>query len=106
MPDYKTVTGTHKGAKTETNVRVPVTALGQRYAAPEGRHSQQSHLRAQARAAEGGHASESELHAADRADLQAGLDKKAHQIKNQQEQNNRSTAVKKKPQEPATEAAV
>lgn len=98
MTDFKTIPGTHKGAKSAGPVRVPITTLGQRYAAPEGRHSQQTHLRAQVRAEEGGCANEKELHAFDRGVLQSGIDKKALQKKSQQEQNDRTATLKGKPQ--------
>ncbi len=53
--------------------RVPVTVRGQRYASPEGRHSQQTHRRAEERVVAGGHGSEKEQHASDRAATLAGI---------------------------------
>jgi hypothetical protein len=69
-------------------LRTPVTALGQRYVSPAGRHSQQTHRLGALRASDAGHASEKEQHAHDRtattariaksaADLQANKDQSA-----------------------------
>ena len=53
--------------------RAPMTVKGQKYVAPLGRHSQQTHVRAEARAAAGGHASEREQHDHDRTVVAAGI---------------------------------
>ena len=71
---------------------VPITVAGQRHVAPAGRHSQQTHRRAEERAVEQGHATEREQHDSDRdqvlAKLQKSSDGKLAQQRN--EQNRRS----------------
>src|SRR5690348_6952859 len=63
----------------------PVTKKGQKYVAPAGRHSQQTHRHAEERAAAQGHISEKEQHAHDRSVVKTGLDRRAAQLaKNQQ----------------------
>lgn len=65
--------------------RVPITKKGQRYVAPEGRHSQQTHRRAEERAAVAGHATEKEQHAHDRTAMIQGLaDEAAEKIRHQE----------------------
>jgi hypothetical protein len=65
--------------------RVPITVKGQRYVAPEGRHSQQTHRRAEERAAAGGHGSEKEQHAHDRTAMSAGIaESAAEKIRHQE----------------------
>lgn len=56
-----------------TPERVSMTVKGQRYEAPEGRHSQQTHRLAEARTLAGGHASEKEQTAHDREAMITGL---------------------------------
>jgi hypothetical protein len=53
------------------------TVRGQRYIAPPGRHSQQSHRRAQARAAAQGNATIEEHHAQDRSMVKTELSRLA-----------------------------
>lgn len=53
-------------ARNGVPTRIPVTEKGQKYVAPAGRHSQQTHLRGQEQAAAGGHMTEKEHHAATR----------------------------------------
>lgn len=61
-------------AKPETLLR---TVKGQKYIAPAGRHSQQSHRRAQARADAQGNATIQEQHAHDRSNVKAELSRLA-----------------------------
>jgi len=73
---------------------VPVLKKGQKYVSPEGRHSQQTHRRAEERAAAGGHTTEKEQHAHDRNVVVTEIDRKAQQKANQRAQNARGTAPK------------
>jgi hypothetical protein len=52
-----------------------ILVRGQRHVPPAGRHSQQSHRRAQARAAAEGHATIQEQHAHDRTTVKAEADR-------------------------------
>jgi hypothetical protein len=61
-------------------LRTPVTALGQRYVSPAGRHNQQSHRLGALRASEAGHASEKEQHAHDRTATTAKIAKTASDL--------------------------
>ena len=70
------------------------TVRGQRYVSPEGRHSQQTHRRAEERAAAGGHADEKAQHAHDRAAVEAEIDRIATQKANQKAQNARGATPK------------
>ncbi len=56
---------------------VPMTVAGQRYISPNGRHSQQTHRRAEDRAAAQGHGSEREQQDHDRSVVLAKLQKTA-----------------------------
>src|ERR1700722_12690923 len=69
------------------STRVPVTAIGQRYEAPAGRHSQQSHRLAQLRASDAGHASEKEQHDHDRKTKSEKIAKTAADLKRNKEQS-------------------
>lgn len=65
------------------------TVRGQRHIAPPGRHSKQTHPRAQARAEAQGHTTEKELHAYDRSIIVAANDKRtANQLKQQKNAQN------------------
>ena len=78
-------TTTHTDKKTEvakSRVAAPPQALpkttkGQKHVAPPGRHSQQTHRIAEARAAALGHTTEKEQHAHDRNLVVAEQDKRA-----------------------------
>jgi hypothetical protein len=62
-----------KPPKTQvTDGRAPITELGQKYVAPPGRHSQQTHRLAQERAEAAGN-TEKEQHAHDRAAVTTGI---------------------------------
>ncbi len=67
--------------------RVPVTVKGQRYAAPVGRHSQQTHRRAEQRVAAQGHTSEKEQQVADRAAIIDGIAETAAEKTRHQERS-------------------
>jgi len=69
---------------------VPVLKKGQKYVSPEGRHSQQTHRRAEVRATEGGHTTEKEQHAHDRNAVVTEIERKAQQKANQRAQNARA----------------
>ena len=64
---------------------IPITVKGQRYVAPPGRHSRQTHRRAQERAAAQGHATEKEQHAHDRSLVKTELNKRAEHLAKQQQ---------------------
>ncbi len=67
----------HAKSAATTPSWTPITTRGQKYVAPAGRHSQQTHRLAQDRAAAGGHESEKELHAHDRNLLETELKRRA-----------------------------
>ena len=67
---------------------IPILKRGQRYVSPAGRHSQQTHQRAQDRAALQGHATVKEQHAHDKTVVTAKLDQITER-KRQQEENNK-----------------
>jgi hypothetical protein len=72
------------------------TKRGQKHIAPSGRHSQQTHRRAEARAAAQGHATEKEQHAHDRSIVVGKLGKQAaHQLKQQQDTQDKRSARQK-----------
>jgi hypothetical protein len=72
------------------------TKSGQKHIAPPGRHSQQTHRRADARAAAQGHTTEKEQHAHDRSIVVAEQDKRAaHQQKQQQNNQDKRSASQK-----------
>ena len=98
MTDYKTVTGTHKGARTEREVKAPITALRQKYVSPAGRHSQKTHGDESARGAEAGCTTERELYVVDRDNLRAKLSSKSNQATQQKEQNEKAAIARGKPQ--------
>jgi hypothetical protein len=78
---------------------LPKTTKGQKHVSPPERHSQQTHRRAEARAAAEGHATEQEQHAHDRSLVVARLQKRhGEQQKNQQqnEQNKKSALEQEK----------
>ena len=70
------------------------TTRGQRYVSPEGRHSQQTHRRAEARAAVNGHTTEKEQHAHDRSVVETELNRAAEQKETQRQQTARGGAPK------------
>ena len=73
---------------------VPKTTKGQRYMAPVGRHSQQTHRRALERAAAAGHATEKEQHDHDRSVVLAELNKRTQQqLKQQKREQNQPSAA-------------
>ena len=74
-------------ATPQTPARVPVTVKGQRYAAPEGRHSQQTHRRAEERVTAQGHSSEKEQQAHDREATIAGIAEDAAEKTRHQERS-------------------
>jgi hypothetical protein len=74
----------------------PKTKRGQKHIAPPGRHSQQTHRRAEARAASQGHATEKEQHAHDRSIVVGKLGQQAaHQLKQQQDTQGKRSARQK-----------
>lgn len=73
----------------------PKTVKGQRYVAPAGRHSQQTHRRAQESAAAEGHATEKEQHDHDRSVVQAQLNQHTEQQLSQQREQSERTAARK-----------
>ncbi|MCW3055877.1 MAG: hypothetical protein JWN14_5047 [Chthonomonadales bacterium] len=73
---------------------VPVLKKGQKYVSPEGRHSQQTHRRAEVRATASGHTTEKEQHAHDRNAVETEINRKANQKANQRAQNARGAAPK------------
>lgn len=82
--------------KDNTTQMPSKTVRGQKHISPPERHSQQSHRRAEARAAAQGHATEKEQHAHDRSILVAELEKRtAHQMKQQKDNQNRQNARQK-----------
>lgn len=72
----------------------PKTKKGQKYVPPAGRHSQQTHLRAQARGVAEGHTTEREQHAYDRQAVTAEIERVAQQKLNQRAQSARGAAPK------------
>jgi hypothetical protein len=93
-PDHPDDTGNNAGSVAKANrvilppsapTTIPITKKGQKYVAPTGRHSQQTHRRAEERAAAQGHTSEKEQHAYDRSVVKTELNRRAAQsAKNQQ----------------------
>ena len=75
---------------------VLITVRGQRYVAPAGRHSQQTHRRAAERAAAEGFTTVKELHAHDRSLIVAEISRKAQALIQQKQQS--SGGPKPKPQ--------
>lgn len=73
---------------------VPVLKKGQKYVSPEGRHSQQTHRRAEVRATANGHTTEKEQHDHDRNAVETEINRKADQKANQRAQNARGAAPK------------
>ncbi len=70
------VAGTAEGARTLVVAKPQIEAIilrGQKHVPPSGRHSQQSHRRAQQRASAEGHATIQEHHASDRSTLKAEI---------------------------------
>jgi hypothetical protein len=72
----------------------PILTRGQKYVSPEGRHSKQTHRRAEARGSAAGHANEKEQHAHDRQTVEAEIDRIAQAKSNQRAQNVRGAAAK------------
>ena len=91
-------------APRTASIRIPIVTKGQKYVAPAGRHSQQTHRRAIERAATQGHASEQEQHAHDRNLISAKLNRNAEQkLKQQADNQNVKSAAQKKAKETAAE---
>jgi len=81
--------------------RALMTVKGQKYVSPPGRHSQQSHRRAEEHAAADGNTTEREQYDHDRSVVLAGFDKQAQQKQSQQrEQTERNAGQKTKAVEP------
>ena len=72
----------------------PVTTRGQKYVSPEGRHSQQTHRRAEERATADGHTTEKEQHDHDRSAVTAELNRSETAKATQRTQNVRGTTPK------------
>lgn len=90
-----------KSVRAEAAPRAPMTVKGQKYVSPPGRHSQQSHRRAEEHAAADGNTTEREQHDHDRSAVLAGFDKQAQQKQTQQrEQTERNAGQKTKAVEP------
>ena len=90
-----------KSVRAEVAPRAPMTVKGQKYVSPPGRHSQQSHRRAEEHAAADGNTTEREQHDHDRSAVLAGFDKQAQQKQTQQrEQTERNAGQKTKAVEP------
>ena len=87
-------TPTRKAARGVTAESAPVLTRGQKYSSPEGRHSQQTHRRAEERGAAAGHTTEKEQHAQDRSDVVAEIDRVAEAKVKQKEQHARGSAPK------------
>ena len=71
-----------------TDGRAPITVIGQKYVPPPGRHSQQTHRIAAARAAAAGR-TEQEQHAHDRVAVQTGLTDRAAELERHKERSKR-----------------
>lgn len=99
-PDYigekpqDVANGDAASAKPKAPLRIPVLTKGQKYVAPTGRHSQQTHRRAEERAAMQGHSTEKEQHVHDRGVVSAELNRQAELKLKQQGQNQRNAAQK------------
>ena len=74
--------------------RAPLTVRGQRYVAPAGRHSKQTHRRAEERAAADGHATVKEQHAHDRSLVLAEINRVAQAKAKQKQQSGGGPKVK------------
>ena len=79
---------------TTTPQPAPKTIKGQKYVSPLGRHSQQTHRRAEERATASGFTTEKEQHADDRSTVEAEIDRVAHEKANQRAQNARGATPK------------
>jgi len=84
------VTPAPTAAQAVVETYVPVLKKGQKYVSPEGRHSQQTHRRAEVRATANGHTTEKEQHAHDRNVVVTEIDRKAQQKANQRAQSARA----------------
>lgn len=71
-----------------------VSTRGQKYVSPEGRHSQQTHRRAEERAAADGHTTEKEQHAHDRSAVETELNRAETAKSSQRAQNARGATPK------------
>jgi hypothetical protein len=97
MADNTTQFGKHQATASEqttvTKAVVPQAAAktvqGQKYVSPLGRHSQQTHRRAEAREVANGYTSEKEMHAHDRQTVEAEIDRAAQAKATQRAQNAR-----------------
>lgn len=81
------------------SARIPVTVKGQKYVSPAGRHSQQTHRRAEERAAAQGNTTEKEQHAQDREAFVTELNRRADQKTRQQSEQKSRSAQPKAPTE-------
>ena len=70
------------------------TVRGQKYVSPLGRHSQQTHRRAEARAAADGHTTEKEQHAHDRTVVETELNRATQQKETQRQQTTKGGVPK------------
>lgn len=70
------------------------TVRGQKYVSPEGRHSQQTHRRAEERATANGHTTEKEQHAHDRNAVETEINRVEQAKANQKAQNARGATPK------------
>ena len=84
------------GASSKPSARAttPVDVKGQKYVSPEGRHSQQTHRRAEERAAADGHTTEKEQHAHDREVVETELNRASQQKETQRQQSARGATPK------------
>ena len=83
-----------KAVKAAAPERAAVTVKGQKYVSPEGRHSQQTHRRAEARATADGHTTEKEQHDHDRSTVEAEIGRVAQGKVTQREQNAKGSTPK------------
>lgn len=95
----KTASATPEEARKARSKAAPapaaaVTTRGQKYVSPEGRHSRQTHRRAEERAAADGHTTEKEQHDHDRTVVTAEIDRVAQGKVTQREQNARGATPK------------
>ena len=88
------VTATPTTAKAAVAQHVPVLTRGQKYVSPEGRHSQQTHRRAEVRATANGYSTEKEQHDHDRNAVETEIERKVQMKANQRAQNARGAAPK------------
>jgi len=83
-----------KDARAALPVAAAKTVKGQKYVSPLGRHSRQTHRRAEERATAAGFTTEKEQHADDRAAVETEISRSEQQKLNQRAQNTRGAAPK------------